>query len=66
MAAMGEKMDACPFCKGSGRCGSCEGENKRDVLKNRSGSKRVRLCGACHGYGTCNLCRGTGKRPVAP
>ena len=56
------RLETCPFCKGTGRCGSCDGENKREAPKRRLWSRRVRLCGACHGYGKCNLCQGTGKR----
>ncbi len=55
---------ACPFCKGTGRCGGCDGKGEREHRKRWFKSKRTDLCGACHGSGKCELCQGQGKRPT--
>ena len=51
---------ACPFCKGTGRCGRCDGKGEREHRRRWFRSKRSVVCGVCHGSGKCELCQGTG------
>ena len=54
----------CPFCKGKGRCGRCDGKGDREIRKGWFKAKRKVICGACRGSGKCELCEGAGTRPA--
>ena len=51
----------CPFCRGTGRCGSCAGLGYREGPTRWFRNPGRFACQACEGTGTCQLCRGTGQ-----
>jgi len=55
----GSLSQACPICKGSGRCRACKGSG---TVTASSGNKEARAqpCHVCEGSGTCATCQGTG------
>lgn len=59
--AMRENSRACPFCKGSGRCASCNGKVTRLADRGWLRRKRILVCKACEGTGSCQLCHGKGS-----
>ena len=54
--AVDPEIMTCLFCKGTGRCGRCDGEGTHLVRKGRMGWKRVVSCNACEKTGSCRLC----------
>ena len=54
----------CPTCKGTGRCTSCNGEQKKWINTGLFVGKdiwRYESCAICRGSGFCGVCHGAGK-----
>ncbi len=56
-------IEACSFCRGTGKCWKCGGTGTRAKRRAWWSRSVEHPCEACGGSGGCRLCRGTGRRP---